>query len=394
MFSARAQVPARAVNEFSSRVASLRHQGLIRYDLTGSNPTRAGIDYDWARLKLALGSAPLEHYSPDSLGARSARQHIVDHLARSPSDDGFFDMSVGGELSADRMLLTASTSEAYGYLFKLLCEPGDVVLAPSPSYPLIERLAAYEGVTAEPYALAYDGAWHVDRDSVLAGLSHAPKAIVVVSPNNPTGSCVSAQEWEFLSTLGVPLIVDQVFAPYVTRAGAATGCEFGRSATLTFVLDGLSKRCGLPQLKLAWVSVSGPEPAVGAAMHALGHLADTYLSVNRPVEAAVGELLASTCEVRRNIRNRLSLNLDTLLATTQHTSLTPLHYQGGWTAIVRLPGYCSDDEWALHALDQGVLAQPGWLYDMPIPATLVLSLLTPPSDFAAGLDALCELGKG
>lgn len=395
MFSARAQVPERGPNDFSSRVTLLRQQGRIRHDLTSSNPTRLGVNYDWVRLKAALGRAPFEHYIPDSLGARSARQHIVDQLAGTEAfQDGFFDLSVGGELNADRMMLTASTSEAYGYLFKLLCDPGDCVLAPTPSYPLIERLADYERVRAEPYRLAYDGAWHIDRESVLAGLQHDPKAIVIVSPNNPTGSCVSAEEWEFLVGLGVPLIVDQVFAPYVARAGAATGYDFAQSRTLTFVLDGLSKRCGLPQLKLGWVSVSGPERDVSTAMHALSHLADTYLSVNRPVEAAVGELLARTSDVRQDIRNRLRHNMNTLLVKTQHTTLTPLYYQGGWTVIVRLPNTRSDDEWALAALDNGVLVQPGWLYDMPMPATLVLSLLTRPSDFAPGLDILRELGNG
>lgn len=369
----------------------MRGQGRVAYDLTMSNPTRAAIEYDWGAIKSALCHASFERYAPDSLGDLTSRQQLVAHLAQTPPfEDGFYDSSVGAEGQASSTMLTASTSEAYAYLFKLLCEAGDSVLVPTPSYPLVERLAAYENVRTIPYRLAYDGAWHLDRESVREAMTERPRAVVVVSPNNPTGSCVSPEELEFLAEFGVPLVVDQVFAPYVLRPGFAVPGRVKNRETLTFVLDGLSKRCGLPQLKLGWISVIGRDHDVENAMTSLAHLADTYLSVNRPIEAALGEILRLTTGVRKRIRQRVVRNLNVLSSKARGTCLTPLHYQGGWSVILGLPRYHSDDDWALQLLDGGVLVQPGWLYDVPLSSTVVLSLLTETDAFDAGIDVVCD----
>jgi alanine-synthesizing transaminase len=391
----------------------MRRQGRIRYDLTTTNPTRAGFDYNWAGLRGALSAGAFELYAPESLGALPARQQIVDFLINShDTNAGFVDVSVTRELHAENLLLTSSTSEAYGYLFKLLCDPGDSVLIPTPSYPLVERLAAYEGVTSIPYDLAYDGAWHLNRQSVAQATTQAPRAIVVVSPNNPTGSCISHDDLDFLGQFGIPLIIDQVFAPYVlgstalgstsatsrpatpSAAGAGLGPAATSKKTLTFVLDGLSKRCALPQLKLGWVSVCGEAHDVERTMTALAHVADTYLSVNRPAEAAVGAILELTHNTRRSIRERLATNLHVLHSKTRASSANVLHFQGGWSAIVRLPAYQTDEQWVYETLDRGVLVQPGWLYDIPLAATVVVSLITPTEEFAAGIDELCRVVRG
>ncbi len=221
-------------------------------------------------------------------------------------------------------------------------------------------------------------------------MNRNPKAIVVISPGNPTGACISVEELRFLSGFGIPLIIDQVFGPYVLRSGFATPADVASLDTLVFSLDGLSKRCGLPQLKLGWVSVSGREANVRDAMTNLAHLADTYLSVNRPVEAALGTLLECTSDVRRNIRHRITSNLNSPQRKTMDTCVTPLHYQAGWTAVLGLPRYHTDDEWALRLLERGVLVQPGWLYDLPISSTVVVSLLTQPAGFDAGIDVVCQ----
>jgi alanine-synthesizing transaminase len=390
VFSRRALNQLQGVNAFSLRVETMRRQDRLHHDLTTTNPTSAGIPYDWESIRAALAQASFEHYVPNSLGAIGAREQLTQYLERAPAfEDGFHDLAVGGERDVARLMLTASTSEAYGYLFKLLCEAGESILVPTPSYPLIERLAAYENVRTIEYKLVYDGAWHLDRTSVLEAMAHSPRTIVVVSPNNPTASCLSSEDFTFLAQLGVPLIVDQVFAPYVARGGGVGVRELHDCATLTFVLDGLSKRCGLPQLKLGWVSVFGPKHDVDLALTALAHLADTYLSVNRPAEAALGDILRVTSCTRQGIKQRLATNLSSLLAKTQDTCVTPLHYQGGWTVLLRLPGYQTDEEWAVELLERGVLVQPGWLYDVPIVATLVVSLLTPCVTFDAGLDVLC-----
>src|SRR5690606_16451066 len=253
MFSRRTAIADGEFGRFSEAVRERREQGAQLLDLTQTNPTQAHIAYDWHALRRALNQAPIEMYAPDAAGDVRARQAIVTHLhpsAQLPSH-GFVDIGLSERYRSERLVLTSSTSEAYTYLFKLLCDPGDVVLVPEPSYPLFEQLARYESVQLVGYRREYDGAWHIDAESLRSGLQRRPKAVVLVTPNNPTGSCASAEELAMLGDSGIPLIVDQVFAPFVRqRASSQAGMVLETERGLVFVLDGLSKRCGLPQLKL------------------------------------------------------------------------------------------------------------------------------------------------
>lgn len=382
-----------APNEFAREVMQLKRSGVPYRDLSLSNPTRVGLERDWASIERTLVTAVTDTYAPASLGRLSAREHVAAHMSKTEAPEhGFFDVGTNRGFDASRLMLTASTSDSYSYLFKALCDPGDAILVPEPSYPLLEHLAALEGVRALPYRLDYDGAWHVDWDSLRVGLASKPRAMVLVSPNNPTGSCTSNDEFRLLAELGVPLIVDQVFAPYVRSGSGAHALAYHENRVLTFVLDGLSKRCALPQLKVGWIGVFGPDSAVESAMSALESIGDTYLGVNSVSEAALGPLLELSADVRRAIRARLSVNLtslERLVAAGAPLSLS--HFQGGWTALLRLPNFRTDDEWARALLARGVVVQPGWLYDCPDPTTLALSLLTPESDFAAGLEQLRDV---
>src|SRR5690606_20165583 len=246
MFSRRTAIADGEFGRFSEAVRERRERGAQLLDLTQTNPTQAHIAYDWHALRRALNQAPIETYAPDAAGDVRARQAIVTHLhpsAQRPSH-GFVDIGLSERYRSERLVLTSSTSEAYTYLFKLLCDPGDVVLVPEPSYPLFEQLARYEGVTLAGYPLRYDGAWHIDVDRVRQLATLKPKAVVLVAPNNPTGSCCSPYELDVMSSLGVPLIVDQVFSPYVRiKASQRLGVAAESDATLVFTLDGLSKRC-------------------------------------------------------------------------------------------------------------------------------------------------------
>lgn len=382
-----------AENDFARAVAEKRRSGDETLDLSISNPTLARLTREWEPVRLALSEAANQTYAPSSLGSAVARERVSEHMSRvDAGEHGFFDVGVNAGFEASRLMLTASTSDSYSYLFKALCDAGECVMVPEPSYPLLGHLAALDGVRAVPYRLCYDGAWHVDWDSVSVGLQSRPKAIVVVTPNNPTASCLTNDEFQTFADQGVPLIVDQVFSPYARRDSGARPLPFDKAGALTFVLDGLSKRCALPQLKVGWIGVFGPRFAVEPVMAVLDSIGDTYLGVNSISEGALGSLLDASFDTRRAIRARLAANLDHLQkARAAGAAYSMLHYQGGWTALLRLPNYKTDDEWARSLLARGVIVQPGWLYDCPDAATLVVSLLTPEDTFRAGLAELRAL---
>ncbi len=380
-------------NDFARAVAQVRGTSGVRWDLTISNPTIVDLPRDWEPVHRALSVAASERYTPTALGSAAARERIASHL-RSPDADehGFFDVGKNHAFDAARLMLTASTSDSYSYLFKALCEPGDVVLVPEPSYPLLELLATLEGVRMAAYRLNYDGAWHVDWDSVESAMSARAKAIVVVTPNNPTASCSTVADFRRFGAYGVPLIVDQVFAPFARRGTGAQELPYHEAETLTFVLDGASKRCALPQLKLGWIGVFGARRNVEPTLSALESIGDTYLAVNSLSEAAIGDVLESTAQTRCSLRARLATNLSRLNSLVESGApVSVFHYQGGWTAMVRLPNYRTDDEWARALLERRVIVQPGWLYDCPGEATLILSLITPETIFDAGLSRLREV---
>jgi aspartate/methionine/tyrosine aminotransferase len=304
---------------------------------------------------------------------------------------------LGVELPPDRILLTASTSEAYSYLFQLLANPGDEILSPRPSYPLFEFLAGLSSVAIRQYPLRYDGAWHIDFDALEGAISPRTRAIVIVNPNNPTGSFLKMEELARLEEIAVrdnlAIIADEVFCDYafVPAADRVTTLA-GERRALTFSLSGLSKVAGLPQLKLGWVVVSGSAvsgPGHEAALSALDLIADTYLSVATPVQLALPDLLRSGTSVRTAIAERTASNLAHLRSALDGSPAGVLNVEGGWYAVLRLPNTHTEEEWALRLLaEHDVIVQPGYYYDFESEAFLVLSLLTPPDDFAAGLHRL------
>ncbi len=337
--------------------------------MTSSNPTTVGIEYPEGLVRVlerAQGASRV--YRPESFGSLAARA-ALSALTRTHEDD---------------ILLTASTSEAYAFLFKLLCDPGDAVLVPAPSYPLFEHLAELEGVRALPYRLAYDGAWHVDAASVREAVDARTRAIVLVSPNNPTGHFTREAELSALSALGLPLISDEVFAPF--WLGAATPPPALKpDDCLVFTLDGLSKRAGSPQLKLGWTLISGPERARREARARLELIADTFLSVSTPIQQALPELLELCPEVSAALRARCRENLVALRDAVRGAPVTLLAPEAGWSAPLHLPRVISEEEWVLGlARDAGVLVQPGWFYDFDREPYVIVSLLSEPRVFREG----------
>jgi alanine-synthesizing transaminase len=383
MFSARTRWDRRA-NRLAERLASLRASGRRLLDLTESNPTRVGIVADDDILS-SLAAPESRRYEPDPFGLPSAREAVARDFARRgcPVDPG-------------RIVLSASTSEAYAFLFKLLCDPGDEVLVPRPGYPLFEFLAELESVVARAYPCSWDGEWHLDLPALREALGPRTRAIVVVSPNNPTGAYLKLEELEALETLcaarSLALVSDEVFADFsFGPGGRRVASVAGDGAALAFALGGLSKSCGLPQLKLAWTAVGGPEGLRREALARLEIVADTYLSVSTPVQVAAPLLLARRDELQRPIRERTTANLASLRARLQGASPASLmEPEGGWSAVLRVPATLSEEDRALRLLERGVVVHPGYLFDLSGGAFLVLSLLVPPADFEEGVDRVLE----
>ena len=374
MFSSRLPA-ALAPNAISRAVAAARSQGVPLLDLTETNPTAAGLPYPGDVLA-ALSDPRALRYEPESLGLRAAREAVAAELARDAAP-----------VDPDRIILTASTSEAYALLFKLLCDPGDEVLAPHPSYPLFESLTRLEAVHLRPYRLEHHGAWSIDRGSLLDALTPATRAVLVVSPNNPTGSFVRRDDRDWLAELcasrGLAIISDEVFSGYPLRPRADASSFAGESRALTFVLGGLSKSAALPQVKLGWMTVAGPDALVRDAITRLDVICDTYLSVSTPVQVAAPALLEAGRHIRADVQARTSRNLDALdrlIAPDSPVSLlTP---EGGWSAVLRVPSTESEEALVLRLIhDAHVLVHPGFFFDFPHEAFLVVSLLPEPATF-------------
>ncbi len=340
-------------------------------DLTNSNPTQAGFRYPLEELSDVMARASRVRYEPEPFGMRSARD------------------AVAGELGchADDLVITASTSEAYSYLFKLLCDPGDSVLTPIPSYPLFEHLAALESIELTHVPMEFHQRWEIDGARVAEAMHSTTRAIMLVSPNNPTGSYVTQQEQDGLARGGVPLIADEVFRLYAFARAAPT---LARDDVLCFTLGGLSKSVGLPHYKLAWIRVSGPSSAKAQALARLELIADSFLSASTPVQAALPELLALAPEIRGQIMDRARSNLHTLESAFSPTSSARvLPVEGGWSAVVRIPNVQTDEAFALRLLEEdGVFVQPGYFFDFQTEGYLVISLLTDPDILAQGVRAI------
>jgi aspartate/methionine/tyrosine aminotransferase len=372
-------------NRLTRLLEAKRAAGCAIFDLTQSNPTRAALDYP-AEIPAALASPAALDYDPAPAGAPAARAAV----------SGYY-VARGLSVSPDRILLTASTSEGYAYLFKLLADPGDEVLAPRPSYPLFEFLAAMESVVVRQYPLLYEHGWGIDLEALAAEMNERTRAVIVVNPNNPTGSYLKRAEAEALARLcaarGVALISDEVFADYAFAPDArrvSSACQI--EGCLSFAMSGLSKVAGLPQMKLGWIVASGPEALRRTALEKLEWIADTYLSVSTPVQCGAQELLRQGQEVQRRIRARTQSNLSWLRAHVAGSVFDVLDVEGGWYAVLRAPRIRSEEEWTLELLDrQGVLVQPGFFYDFASEAFLVASLLTEEAVFREGILRLLRL---
>jgi alanine-synthesizing transaminase len=384
MFSSR--VPSSlANNAFSRALNAARAASRSLIDLTVSNPTKAGLDYPDTLLG-GLDSPDALVYEPEPLGLASARQAVAAEYARR-----------GRAIAPEQIVLTSSTSEAYSLLFKLLCEPGDAVLAPIPSYPLFEHLTRLDGVMLTTYALEYEGRWMLDLTSVEGGWSTRTRAVLAVNPNNPTGSCLSHAEENTLARLcasgRTALILDEVFADYpLTNDLPRHDSKDEDVECLTFRLGGLSKSVGLPQVKLGWLTVEGPATDVREALTRLEFICDAYLSVSIPVQKAAPELIARGQLVRSQIAERIRGNYERLRQLIAvHPALEVLVAEAGWSAVVRVPARKTEEEIVLELLDRdAVVVHPGFFFDFPREAFLVLSLLPPAEVFEEGVRRLAD----
>ncbi|MCA9539208.1 MAG: pyridoxal phosphate-dependent aminotransferase [Myxococcales bacterium] len=358
------------LNPLARARAAREAAGLPLLDLTRSNPTTVDLPSPAAAIMAALADRRALVYEPAPFGLPVARAATAAELG----------------VDADAVVLTASTSEAYGWLFKLLCDPGDEILVPQPSYPLLDHLAQLEAVQLWPYPLAYDGAWHLDRAALSAAVTPRTRAIVVIHPNNPTGNFLSRGDLAHLERLGLPVISDEVFADYAIEPSRVAVPTVRAAQVPVFGLGGLSKRAGLPQMKAGWIVLNQHARPAQAQLELI---ADTFLSVGAPVQWALPALLLASRETTAAIRARVRQNLDVLSHQLAQKAVTLRRPEGGWTAVLDVPRSRSEEDWVLALLDEhGVLVQPGWFYDFADEAHLVVSLLTPPSEFAEGIARL------
>jgi aspartate/methionine/tyrosine aminotransferase len=373
-------------NRFSQALGEVRAGGAKILDLTVSNPTRAGLHYEEQAILGALSSPRALDYDPQSKGLREAREAVAGYYSEEHGVRG---------LDAEQIILTTSTSEGYSFVFRLLCNAGDELLVPKPSYPLFEFLADLQDVKLVPYGLIYDHGWQMDFPSLEKMVTARTRGVVVVHPNNPTGSYVQAAEVEMLNSFcrerGLAVIADEVFLDY--RLGNTAHASFaGNRDVLTFTLSGLSKIAALPQMKVAWVVTSGPQDEAAEAMGRLEVIADTYLSMNAPMQWATPVLLAQRKNVQPQLLERVKANLtelDRQLAAQK--ACQRLSLEGGWYAVLRVPVTRSDEELAIELVrEKSVLVHPGHFYDFPSEGYLVLSLITPRREFAEAMSAVLE----
>ena len=387
-FSARSPNDLRP-NQLNAALTARRAADLEVLDLTISNPTRAGLAYPNEEILAALADPRSLTYEPTPKGLAEAREAIAAHHARQ-----------GQAADPEQMLLTGSTSEAYGWLFKLLCAPGDEILVPRPSYPLFECLATLDAVRIVEYSLPEELRWGLDFEALERGLSSRTRAVVLVNPNNPTGAFLKRAEWlklqAWATSKGIAIIADEVFADYAwtesersSPSGRVSTFEASGEA-LVFTLSGLSKVAGLPQMKLGWMHVSGPGALRIEALERLEWIADAYLPVSAPIQHAVVRWVNLVPGIQALIRARCLENLAvarTIFSATGGARI--LEPEGGWCVLIDVPRFHSEEEWALRLLERhGVLLQPGYFYDFEREALLVASLLPQPATFHEGLARL------
>ena len=350
-------------NRFARALENHRAAGKALFDLTASNPTTCGFVYPAEEIFSALSNSRSLEYSPESKGLRSAREAVATYYEGRP---GFG--ICAGSVDPERIILTAGTSEAYSHIFRLLCEPGDEILFPAPSYPLLEYLAGLNDVRLAPYPLFYDHGWHIDFAALRAALTPRSRAVLVVHPNNPTGSFVMPKEAAELHSIcaehELAIVADEVFLDYAAESKPHSTFAFDGPA-LAFTLSGLSKISALPQMKLAWLVASGPQPLVQRAMERLEIINDTFLSAGTPVQLALPKLLGIREQMQRQLQNRIAANLAYLdAALTANKLISRLDRQGGWYAVLRVPAAGSDEDLAVALLGKhSVLVHPGRFFE-------------------------------
>lgn len=389
-FSTRTGFGHQKVNELSLLRARMKAEGKPILDLSVSNPTAAGLLHDPELLARAFGDAGNAAYDPDPRGIRSAREILA---ARA-----------GAACDPARLYLCASTSEAYGWLFKLLCDPGDAVLVPRPGYPLFDHLAGLESVQAIGYPQEYrhPSGWRIDvqalRDTLSGPGGDRIRAIVLINPNNPTGAYVRESDRREILGLcarhGIALIADEVFFGFPLRDDQPRRSFLGEDSVLTFVLDGLSKRLCLPQAKLGWILVSGHPEEVADAQGRLDIIADAYLSAGTPVMRALPVLLEEEARMIARVRSRMAENLDIYRTALEHADSPHrvLTCEGGWTALLESPRFAGEEDLALALLrEEGVFAQPGYFFDMEREPHFAASLIIEPERARAGIAAYLRL---
>ena len=369
-------------NRFTQAQQELIAAGREVLDLTISNPTRAGLHYDNASILDSLTNPAALDYDPQPKGLLSARQAVASYYTQ--------------EVDPESLLLTTSTSEGYSFVFRLLCNPGDEVLVPKPSYPLFEFLADLQDVKLVPYPLLYDHGWQIDFSSLEGAVTTRTRAVVLVHPNNPTGSYVSKDERATLNHFcrehRLSIVVDEVFLDYA-HDGASRPSFVTNSEVLTFTLSGISKISALPQMKLAWIAANGPADQLQPALSRLEIVADTYLSLNAPVQLAASTLLDQRHSIQPQLLDRVRGNLAELdRQLAQQRACQRLAVEGGWYAVLRVPVTQSDEDLAIELLRKAsILVHPGHFYDFPRDGYLILSLITPLGQFSEGSNRLLKL---
>ena len=372
--------------ELARAIAERRKSGLPLMDLTASNPTRCGFTYDEAGILAALNDREALVYDPDPRGMRRAREAVAGYYAEH-----------GAGVDPERLFLTTSTSEAYSFLFRLLCDPGDEVLIAQPSYPLFDFLAQLESVRLVPYPLFYDHGWRLDAESIRRQITPRTRAIALVHPNNPTGHFTKDAERAELQAIcaerGLALIADEVFLDYGIGGRSGRSFAAGPHPRLTFVLSGLSKIAALPQMKAAWIAAFGPERELEATSGRLEVIADTFLSMNAPIQCAMPSWLAGRGGLQMQISDRVMENLRELdgILTGQRL-VSRLEVEAGWYAVLRVPAVIPGEDVAVRLVrDHGVSVHPGYFFGFSGDGWLVVSLLTSAEELRAGIVAICTI---
>lgn len=370
---------------FARALRERKEAGLPIADLTASNPTHCGFRYP-ADLLSALQSPRAFEYDPDPQGMLFARQSVCRYY-----------QDQGATLDPKQVVLTTSTSEGYSFLFRLLCDPGEEVLISQPSYPLFDFLAVLDDVRLVPYPLVYDHGWQIDIEDLKRKITPRTRAIALVHPNNPTGHFTKPWERreleEFCRNHGLALIVDEVFLDYGFKEFQESSFAVGEVGVLTFVLSGLSKIAGLPQMKSAWIVALGPGSEEARAR--LEIIGDTFLSMNAPIQSALPVWLTGREDIQTQIRDRVAANLSELDGQlAQQTMVSRLLVEGGWYAVLRIPALKPDEETAVALLEEGVSAHPGYFFGFPETGWMVVSLLGQHEEFARGVRTLLEHWKG